>query len=296
MLVNQLALKVARGEAWMGFPVVRPGRVLLIDNELHPETSANRLAKVAEAEKYEISTVHENLKVLNLRGELMDFYQLDENFMQHQNAGDFTLIILDAFYRFLPAGTDENDNGSMARIYNLLDSWATRLNCAFVCIHHSSKGSQAEKQVSDVGSGAGSMSRAADAHIVLRPHKEPGHVVMEALVRSWKPMDPRVLGFSYPKFTLAPHLDPADLARPGKRATEDGWSPQRFVDECWKVDVLPWASVQTIATDVHGIGKARALELREQAQGRGLIYKVGSGAGTLWARKAVAVCDVLKSE
>jgi RecA-family ATPase len=65
----------------------------------------------------------------------------------------------------------ENDNASMAAVYNAIDRYADRLGCCFVAIHHASKGSQAEKSVTDVGAGAGSMSRAADTHLILRPHE-----------------------------------------------------------------------------------------------------------------------------
>ena len=61
-----------------------------------------------------------------------------------------------AFYRFLPAGTDENANADMASLYNHIDRYAADLGCAFVLIHHSSKGNQSGKSVTDVGAGAGS--------------------------------------------------------------------------------------------------------------------------------------------
>ena len=43
---------------------------------------------------------------------------------------------------------------------------AIQTGAAFVLVHHSTKGSQAEKSVTDTGSGAGAMSRAVDSHIV----------------------------------------------------------------------------------------------------------------------------------
>jgi hypothetical protein len=40
----------------------------------------------------------------------------------------------------MPRDTDENDNGTMAQVYNVLDAYAAKLQCAFVLIHHSTKG------------------------------------------------------------------------------------------------------------------------------------------------------------
>ena len=59
----------------------------------------------------------------------------------------------------------------MTEIMNALDSHAERLDCAFINIHHSSKGDQSNKSVTDVGAGAGVLSRAVDTHITLRPHE-----------------------------------------------------------------------------------------------------------------------------
>lgn len=69
--------------------------------------------------------------------------------------GRFNLVVLDAFYRFMPRDMDENDNGTMANIYNLIDALADRLNAAFVIIHHASKGNQSGKAVAASAFGTG---------------------------------------------------------------------------------------------------------------------------------------------
>src|SRR5690606_25080638 len=116
-----------------------------------------------------------------------------------------------AFYRTLPRDTDENDNGAIASLYNLIDYYAGRLKCAFVLIHHTSKGNQAGKSVTDVGAGAGSQSRAADTHLVLRPHEDEGIVVLESAVRSWPPMAPQALRWDWPLFTPTDEVDTSAL-------------------------------------------------------------------------------------
>ncbi|MCL2646535.1 MAG: helicase RepA family protein [Phycisphaerales bacterium] len=130
---------------------------------------------------------------------------------------NFRLIILDAFYRFLPRDTDENDNGAMAQLYNLVDRYADETGAAFVLIHHTSKGDQSGKSITDLGSGAGAQSRAPDAHIGLRYHEEDDAVVMEASVRNWPPPAPLCLRWQYPIWIPDPTLDPAALRSPGSR-------------------------------------------------------------------------------
>jgi len=91
-----------------------------------------------------------------------------------------------------------------------------------VLIHHTSKGFQANKSVTDVGAGAGSQSRATDTHLVLRPHEEPGCVVLDAAVRSWPPVDPCVLRWEFPIWGVDHAADPLRLRseRPKRVAKE----------------------------------------------------------------------------
>ena len=152
-----------------------------------------------------------SLHVEALRGRLQDLFTLRHYFEQLEPRR-YRLIVLDAFYRFLPVGTDENDNGAMAHLYNVLDSCAARLECAFVLIHHASKGSQADKSVTDVGAGAGSMARATDTHLILRPHEEDNVVVLDCAARSWPPLGPHV-----PALGVSP-LAPCRLSGPDTTA------------------------------------------------------------------------------
>lgn len=219
-LVLDLALSVASGTPWLGRDVTA-GRVLVIDNELHPETIAHRIPQVAAARGLDLSVVGRTIDVVTLRGRLHGLYGLARWITEHAADGRYRLIIIDAWYRTLPPGTDENDNGAMSILYNCLDAAALSVGGAFVCVHHASKGSQFGKSVTDVGAGAGAMSRAVDTHLILRPHEEDGCMVMEAVVRSWPPVDPTVLRWSFPVWTVAADLDPADLAAPTRRKPKE---------------------------------------------------------------------------
>ncbi len=219
-MVLCLALSVACGRPWLGRFPVEIGDVLLIDNELHPQTLARRLKTVAQAMGLSLADYADRLHVEPLRGRLQDLYSLGRYFEQI-DAGSYRLIILDAFYRFLPAGTDENDNGAMANLYNVLDAHAQRLQCSFVLIHHASKGSQADKNVTDVGAGAGSMARATDTHLVIRPHEEENVVVLDCAARSWPPLKPLCLRWDFPLWHPDESLDPTLLQRSGRKRDRD---------------------------------------------------------------------------
>ncbi len=232
-LVTDLALSVAMGTEWFGYPCNR-GRVLIIDNELHKETTASRVPKVIAARGMNLDEVSPWLSVENQRGRLKTIEDI-ANHIEELKAEGYKLIIIDAFYRAMPRGVDENDNGAIADVYNMLDRYAEQIGCAFVLIHHTSKGNQSQKSVTDVGSGAGSQSRAADTHVILRRHKELGVVVMESVVRSFASVKPLCLRWNWPLWNPDGSLNPDELegkqeARMPKRGTEAAVETENWVE------------------------------------------------------------------
>jgi hypothetical protein len=198
------------------------GKVLILDNELHPETMRDRIDRIRAKRAWDDKVIDENLHFVNLRGGLLSIDDLEGSFLALE-PNSYSMIVLDAYYRFLPVGVDENDNGAIANIYNVIDRHARSINASFVLIHHTSKGVQADKSVTDVGSGAGSQSRATDTHLVLRPHKEDGVIVADAAVRSWRPIEPFCLRWNFPLWERdSTGLDPADLRRPERKKRERG--------------------------------------------------------------------------
>ena len=104
-------------------------------------------------------------------------------------------------------------------LYNLLDTYTATLNAAWVNIHHTSKGDQAGKGVTDVGSGAGSQSRAADTHLIIRQHEDPDVAIIEAVVRSWPPVDRLAIRWTFPTWQRDNQADPRKLF--GARTARD---------------------------------------------------------------------------
>jgi zinc and cadmium transporter len=78
--------------------------------------------------------------------------------------------------------------------------------------------------LTDVGSGAGSISRAADTHLVIRQHREPGLAVLDAACRSFPPVKPISLQYEFPLWSLS--SKPVELRKrtssaDAKKASED---------------------------------------------------------------------------
>lgn len=228
--VHDLALAVATGMPFLGRFNTVQGRVLLIDNELHRPTLSSRFSTLLNAYGISPESLGTHLVVKPLRGRLVDLNGLRQE-LDGLEAEEFSLVILDAMYRFFPEGTNESDNAHVTRIYNTLDGYAAKMGAAVVCVHHTSKGNQSAKGVTDVGSGAGAQSRAADTHLVIREHEQEGAASVHAVVRSWKPVEPFVIAWEYPRWRLDEEADPAAMKAEGGGGKTDP-TPEEFVDDC----------------------------------------------------------------
>ena len=280
-LVTDLAMAVTTGRRWLDSFETVAGNVLILDNELHSETSANRIPKVALARGIGLEEIADKLFVDNLRGRLLDIYSLHSYFKAIPK-DFFKVIIMDAFYRFLPKDSDENSNANMTDIYNCLDWYAAMLGCCFVLVHHASKGNQSGKSVTDVGAGAGSQARATDTHLILRQHEEDNCVVVDAAVRSWQPLDSICLRWSFPVWAIDASLDPADLRpeRPRKKpkpkeepqAVAPKWTVDSFVKSFVSDEPATMKSIIASAADT-GITQRMARDLIQLAEDAGLIHR-----------------------
>ncbi len=207
-LVYDQALSIISGQPWLGQFNTWAGNVLLIDNELHPETLSYRIPQVAEAKGMFPEDYENSLDILSLRGNLLSWTELTP-YLDKIVHGHYRVILFDAKYRFTVPGVSENENAADALVYNLLDRYAAQAGAAFVLVHHSSKGSQSEKRVTDVGAGA--QSRAADCHLILREHEDEGVFVLDAAVRSFPPVAPLALRWQFPLWLPDGSADPCKL-------------------------------------------------------------------------------------
>lgn len=212
-LTYGMALSIATGKPWLNHFRCTQGRVLMIDNELHPSTLAYRIPLAAKALGISPASYGANLDIVSLRGRIQGLDQIGNNLIKHLRFGEYDAIFLDAWYRAIPSGKGENDNSAMAEAFNLVDRYAAYTGASWILVHHSTKGDQADKRVTDVGSGAGSQSRAADTHMIFREHQEENCVTLEAAVRSFPPLKPITMRWEFPIWTFDESLDPKALKR-----------------------------------------------------------------------------------
>ena len=210
--VGNLAICQITERPFLGRFNTTGGRVLVLDNELHRETIVYRYRMIGDALGVPPEEYENDLVIWPLRGKLPSIGDLAAELAGIQR-GEFSIIIWDSKYRFATPGASENDNASETLFYNIIDEVGDRTGALQVLVHHSSKGDQSGKRITDVGSGAGAQSRAADCHVVLREHEEPGVVVMEAAVRSFAPVEPLCLRWQFPLWVPDSGADPERLRR-----------------------------------------------------------------------------------
>lgn len=205
-----LLLCVVTGRDWLGRFPTKMGKALLIDNELSRPVLAYRIAEVAYAMGIELEEYQDNLTIWPLRGNLRSIADLTPEF-DDVEPGEYTIVGCDARYRFPIGGQGENDNTATTEQFNNIDVLADRSQSLWAMIHHTPKGNQGEKKITDVGAGAGAQSRAADAHLVVRPHEDEGVVVLDGVVRSFAPIEPLALKWDFPLWLPSESSDPEKL-------------------------------------------------------------------------------------
>lgn len=265
-MVGQLAICVAAGIPFLGWPTAR-GKVLLVDNELKGDDISSRLPAIAKALGVRWTDVDASIDIMPLRGTLANLYTIRDEVLSYPS-DTYSLAIIDALYKSLPAGTDENSNSNMTVAYVTLDELAERHNCATVVVHHTSKGNQAAKSVTDIGAGGGAQSRSVDAHIVLRDHEDKDTVVLEAAVRSQRPVSPVCLVFDYPVWSVALDKNPQNISDAKRKPlpTLDAFLATIPTEHANKKETLAWSrdklmcAKDTLAALVHEAEQRNLIE------------------------------------
>lgn len=158
-LLIQLAIALAEGEHWLGWPCTR-GRVLYVNLELDRASALHRFRDVYQAMGIEAKHL-DNIDVWNLRGKSAPLDKLAPKLIRRSQKKDYIAVIIDPIYKVITG--DENSASEMALFTNQFDKIATELGCAVIYCHHHSKGLQGQKRSMDRASGSGVFARDPDA-------------------------------------------------------------------------------------------------------------------------------------
>jgi len=216
-LMHDLAVCTARGLLWLQQFRTAEGRVLLVDNELTGNEIADRTRTILASRAIPVEAVSGRLDVLSLRE---DSRKLDAVLRALQALEKpYDLVIFDALYMFLEQGMDENSNADMTVLLRRFRRFASASGAAVILVHHTAKGSAANKESIDLGAGAGALGRAVDLNVGIYRHEEEGAFVCKFNTRSSPPVADFGIRWSYPRFGAAIGLDCTQLH--GKRKSSD---------------------------------------------------------------------------
>ena len=219
-LTYGLAFSIITGRPWLDRFATSQGRVLIIDNELHKPTIGSRLKTVADAMGVSLAEYADALEIWPLRGNLRDIFAIEQE-LRELKRGEFKAIILDAKYRMMPMDASENSNSDETRFYNQIDRYAD-MTGGHLWRSSREQGRSRRQAGNGCRGGHGAQSRAADCHLVLREHEEPEVAVLEAAVRSFAPVGPMAIRWSFPLWTPDEFVDATLLKGRATRRTAKG--------------------------------------------------------------------------
>ena len=214
-LLSDLALAVATGTDWLGFPTTQ-GRVLYMNLEIQQAFFRKRLADICQAKGLILGAGL--LDVWNLRGHAAEISTLITEVLK-QVGQKYALIVVDPIYKAL-GGRDENKAGDIAGLLNELERLAVQSGAAVVFGAHFSKGNQAGKESMDRIGGSGVFARDPDSILVLTKHEEEDAFAVETTLRNHAPIPSFVVRWNFPLMHRDDSLNPAKLKQIGGRARQ----------------------------------------------------------------------------
>lgn len=183
----QMALSLASGRGFLGFPALEPIKVLIVQSEIKPNRYHMRCRRMAERFEITPNDLGDRIYVVNTRG--LDPQKQLETLREKVLKYAPDLVICDPFYKLITG--DESKSDDVKPILAWFDNLAEQLGCAIMYIHHDKKGISGDQQLTDRGSGTGILARDFDSAIFLAPHKDKNEtLVVEFLSRNYRSPDP----------------------------------------------------------------------------------------------------------
>ena len=193
-----------------------------------------RVQTVADALGLTPQDIGDRLDILNLRGAKFDVFDL---------AKRYHLLSIDPLYPLLAqAGADENKMTEVAQVLARIAEWQRQTDTAVSIVHHATKGRIGDRQAVDRAAGAGVMARDFDGMVTLSPQKDHPEemIVVETVLRNYRPSDPFVVEFVAGCFNLVEGVDAVvETSRSAGAKNRKGPTIEEIVDAVGKTIAKP---------------------------------------------------------
>lgn len=210
-----MAIAVATGQKWFGRETVATDQdVIFINFEVAHEFFLQRVRTVCKAMNTEPP---KNLKIWSLRGVSNDLSVILKALDERLDNGA-SLIVIDPIYKGL-AGRDENSAGDIGQLMNEVEAIVEKTGAAVAFAAHYSKGNQADKDPLDRVSGSGVFARDPDTILGLTAHEEQNCFSVHSALRNFAGVEPFVVEWDFPLFSIREDLDANRLKKPNQKVT-----------------------------------------------------------------------------
>jgi hypothetical protein len=224
------------------------------------------------ADENQVTLEKDYLQVWNLRGFACDLAMLLPKILQRVGSVEYSLINLDPIYKLLGKLREENLAGDIADLLNQIESLAVKTGAAVCYGAHYSKGNQAQKESIDRVAGSGVYGRDPDSILNFTRHEQDNCFSVEITLRHHPPVEPCVVRWEYPLFTVDATLNPAQLKQTGRPQLYRAEDLLELIDRNIKT-----GEVLKLADDELGIDRRRTHELLADLKRSGRIKQPKKG-------------------
>lgn len=214
-----MALCIATGKEFLGNATIKK-RVLYVDLEMNPDVFTLRLQMICKA--HGITLEKGAFSYLSLRGKLHDLNtskEIIDKLLPVARKDGAEVIVIDPVYKVNLDG-DENSARDQTRLFKGLDVFTSQLGASLIIVDHFGKGDQSEKDPLDTIRGSSAKAGDLDAALIIRRHRNRDMYSIDIIQRSLKPIEPFVVSFNCPLFSIEPLETPDDFHHPGQSGTK----------------------------------------------------------------------------
>jgi AAA domain len=216
-MLQQVAYSISNGIKFLDrFPTTQ-SPVLYVNFELLEAGLALRF----DAMQRKLGGNQDNIIVISV-SDYLDM--LGDNFSQYLAlcAREFArkAVILDPMWRIM-GSFDENKNSEVRLALAPLVRFSREAQASMIGAHHHAKGSPVGKEAIDRSSGAGAWHRDPAVIWTMTPHRSPECFTINVVTSDFAPIEPFVVRFAHPLFTIDKDLDPSDLRAPPRPKEEE---------------------------------------------------------------------------
>lgn len=207
-----MACAVAEGRPWLGFKTIKTP-VLYVNLELQNFAVAKRVDQICKALNTKPSS---NLHLWNLRGHSVTLFKITALLPKMIKAIGAGLVVIDPHYKISSVSSmEENSNDDQGRLLSALEALCGLNGASLVICHHFAKGDSSVKNAIDRASGGGVFARWGDVMLTFTPHEEEAAMSVEMALRNFAPVEPFVVRWNHPRWSLDDELDPSKLKTRG---------------------------------------------------------------------------------